>query len=122
MTVIRCAAAIELQNVLAGNVAWGMPNMGAMSGARLVMPGPALDGRSVFELMRDEKVNAGARRTHRLADALATRRRRWTEAEGRIMPAPRDHRRFVGPASDERTLRDGLRCFRRSCLENDRDV
>ncbi|MBL8416488.1 MAG: long-chain-fatty-acid--CoA ligase [Propionivibrio sp.] len=36
--------------------AWGMPYAGAMSGARLVMPGPALDGRSVYELMRDEKV------------------------------------------------------------------
>ena len=36
--------------------AWGMPYAGAMSGARLVMPGPALDGRSVYELMRDERV------------------------------------------------------------------
>jgi len=36
--------------------AWGMPYAGAMSGAKLVMPGPALDGRSVYELMRDEKV------------------------------------------------------------------
>ena len=36
--------------------AWGMPYAGAMSGARLVMPGPALDGKSVYELMRDEKV------------------------------------------------------------------
>jgi fatty-acyl-CoA synthase len=36
--------------------AWGMPYAGAMCGARLVMPGPALDGKSVYELMRDEKV------------------------------------------------------------------
>ena len=36
--------------------AWGMPYAGAMSGARLVMPGPALDGKSVYDLMRDEKV------------------------------------------------------------------
>ena len=36
--------------------AWGMPYAGAMSGAKLVMPGPALDGKSVYELMRDEKV------------------------------------------------------------------
>ena len=28
----------------------------AMSGVRLVMPGPALDGKSVYDLMRDEKV------------------------------------------------------------------
>ena len=36
--------------------AWGMPYAGAMSGAKLVMPGPALDGRSVYDLMKDEKV------------------------------------------------------------------
>lgn len=36
--------------------AWGMPYAGAMSGARLVMPGPALDGKSVYELLRDERV------------------------------------------------------------------
>ena len=36
--------------------AWGMPYAGAMSGVRLVMPGPALDGKSVYDLMRDEKV------------------------------------------------------------------
>jgi fatty-acyl-CoA synthase len=36
--------------------AWGMPYAGAMSGAKLVLPGPALDGRSVYELMRDEQV------------------------------------------------------------------
>jgi fatty-acyl-CoA synthase len=36
--------------------AWGMPYAGAMSGAKLVMPGPALDGKSVYELMRDERV------------------------------------------------------------------
>jgi fatty-acyl-CoA synthase len=36
--------------------AWGMPYAGAMSGAKLVMPGPALDGKSVYELMKDERV------------------------------------------------------------------
>jgi fatty-acyl-CoA synthase len=36
--------------------AWGMPYAGAMCGAKLVLPGAALDGRSVYELMRDEKV------------------------------------------------------------------
>lgn len=36
--------------------AWGMPYAAAMSGARLVLPGPALDGKSVYELLRDEKV------------------------------------------------------------------
>ena len=36
--------------------AWGMPYAGAMCGARLVLPGPALDGQSVYQLMRDERV------------------------------------------------------------------
>ncbi|MGO4222043.1 3-(methylthio)propionyl-CoA ligase [Lysobacter sp. TAF61] len=36
--------------------AWSMPYAGAMSGAKLVLPGPALDGASVYELLRDEKV------------------------------------------------------------------
>jgi fatty-acyl-CoA synthase len=36
--------------------AWGMPYAGAMCGAKLVMPGPGLDGKNVYEVMRDEKV------------------------------------------------------------------
>ena len=36
--------------------AWGMVYAGAMCGAKLVLPGPALDGKSVYELMRDERV------------------------------------------------------------------
>jgi acyl-CoA synthetase (AMP-forming)/AMP-acid ligase II len=36
--------------------AWSMPYAGAMSGAKLVLPGPALDGASVYALLRDEQV------------------------------------------------------------------
>ncbi len=36
--------------------AWGTPYAGAMCGAKLVLPGPGLDGKSVYELLRDEKV------------------------------------------------------------------
>ena len=36
--------------------AWGMPYAGAMSGAKLVLPGAALDGKSVYELMKAEQV------------------------------------------------------------------
>ncbi|MDA8486276.1 3-(methylthio)propionyl-CoA ligase [Pseudomonas resinovorans] len=36
--------------------AWGMPYACAMSGAKLVLPGPALDGASLYELMRNERV------------------------------------------------------------------
>ncbi len=36
--------------------AWGMPYASAMAGVKLVMPGPHLDGESLYTLMRDEKV------------------------------------------------------------------
>ncbi|NRR29374.1 long-chain-fatty-acid--CoA ligase [Oxalobacteraceae bacterium] len=36
--------------------AWGMPYAGALCGARLVFPGPSLDGASVYQLMQAEKV------------------------------------------------------------------
>jgi len=37
--------------------AWGTPYAGAMCGAKLVFPGPALDGNSVYGLLRDERVS-----------------------------------------------------------------
>ena len=36
--------------------AWGLPYASAMTGAKVVMPGRQLDGKSVFELIRDEQV------------------------------------------------------------------
>ena len=35
--------------------AWGTPYAAAMVGAKLVLPGPHLDGQSVYTLMRDER-------------------------------------------------------------------
>jgi len=35
--------------------AWGLPYAAAMCGAKMVMPGPKLDGASVYELLRDER-------------------------------------------------------------------
>ena len=40
--------------------AWGLPYGAAMTGAKLVFPGPALDGRSVYELIESEKVTFAA--------------------------------------------------------------
>ena len=40
--------------------AWGMPYSAAMVGAKVVFPGPALDGKSVYELMESEKVTFAA--------------------------------------------------------------
>ncbi|MCH8506964.1 MAG: AMP-binding protein, partial [Ectothiorhodospiraceae bacterium] len=37
--------------------AWGMPYAAAMAGAKMVLPGPRLDGENLFGLMRDEGVN-----------------------------------------------------------------
>ena len=36
--------------------AWGMPYAGALCGAKLVLPGPQMDGKSIYELMREERV------------------------------------------------------------------
>ncbi len=40
--------------------AWGMPYTAPMVGAKLVLPGPSLDGRSLHELMEVEKVTLSA--------------------------------------------------------------
>ncbi|MEO8751673.1 MAG: 3-(methylthio)propionyl-CoA ligase [Casimicrobiaceae bacterium] len=40
--------------------AWGIPYAATMVGAKLVFPGPALDGKSVYELMEAEKVTVSA--------------------------------------------------------------
>ena len=40
--------------------AWGLPYSGPLVGAKLVMPGPHLDGKSLFELFESEKVTFSA--------------------------------------------------------------
>ncbi len=40
--------------------AWGIPYSAAMTGAKLVFPGPAMDGKSIYELMETEKVSFAA--------------------------------------------------------------
>jgi fatty-acyl-CoA synthase len=40
--------------------AWGIPYSAALTGAKLVFPGPALDGKSVFELIESERVSFAA--------------------------------------------------------------
>jgi fatty-acyl-CoA synthase len=40
--------------------AWGLPYSVPLSGAKMVFPGPALDGKSVYELMESEKVTFSA--------------------------------------------------------------
>ena len=40
--------------------AWGLPYSAAMTGAKLVFPGPAMDGKSIYELIEAEKVSFAA--------------------------------------------------------------
>jgi fatty-acyl-CoA synthase len=40
--------------------AWGLPYSGALVGAKLVLPGPHLDGKSLFELFEQERVTFSA--------------------------------------------------------------
>lgn len=40
--------------------AWGLPYSVPLSGAKMVFPGPALDGKSVYELMESEQVTFSA--------------------------------------------------------------
>ncbi|MBL4667298.1 MAG: long-chain-fatty-acid--CoA ligase, partial [Sneathiella sp.] len=40
--------------------AWGIPYAAAMSGAKMVMPGAAMDGKSIYELMEQEGVTLSA--------------------------------------------------------------
>jgi 3-(methylthio)propionyl---CoA ligase len=40
--------------------AWGLPYIACMTGAKLVFPGPGLDGKSLYELFEGEKVTLSA--------------------------------------------------------------
>ena len=40
--------------------AWGIPYSASLTGAKLVFPGPALDGKSIYELMEAEQVTYAA--------------------------------------------------------------
>jgi acyl-CoA synthetase (AMP-forming)/AMP-acid ligase II len=40
--------------------AWGLPYVGCMTGAKMVFPGPGLDGKSLYELFEQERVTLSA--------------------------------------------------------------
>ena len=40
--------------------AWGLPYSAAMTGAKMVFPGPAMDGKSIFDLIESERVTFAA--------------------------------------------------------------
>ncbi len=99
--------------------AWGVPYAAAMIGAKLVFPGPHLDGKSLYELMEGERVtfSAGVPTvwlgliTHAKQNGLAFSTLRRTVIGGSACP----------PAM-MRTLRGRFRCRGDPCLGHDRDV
>ena len=50
---------------------WGIPFVAPMAGASLVMPGPKLDGASLYELLESETRHHHRRRAHRVAGPAA---------------------------------------------------
>jgi fatty-acyl-CoA synthase len=79
--------------------AWGIPYSAAMAGAKLVFPGPALDGKSVYELIEAEGVTfaAGVPTVWQmsLGHCLVLQARRRQPFGGRLVPNGRrgHHRR-----------------------------
>ena len=75
--------------------AWGLPYIGCMVGAKLVFPGPWLDGRSLHELFEDEAVTLSAGvptvwkglLAHVEANGLSFRTMRRTVIGGSACPA-----------------------------------
>ena len=98
--------------------AWGLPYVAPMIGASLVMPGPALDGPSLFKLMDQEKVYSAWGVPTVWMGLLGE-----IEAQGRIPRRlrRRGHRRLRRAALYDRGLRDARR-EGRPCLGHDRNV
>ena len=63
-------------------MAWGVPYAAPLGGAKLVMPGPALDGDSLFDLMEAENVTCAAGVPTIWLGLLATMRRRGRAPSG----------------------------------------
>ena len=71
--------------------AWGIPYAGRMVGAKLVFPGPALDGKSLYELMESGEGHAVGRRADGVAGPARTT---WSERAPVLDDAPHDRRRL----------------------------
>ncbi len=98
---------------------WGTPYCTAMAGCKLVLPGPALDGQSVYELIEQESVTAGAGRANGLADAARSRRC----PAGELFLIEKNHHRWSGLFSEHaEALRGPLRRRSDSRLGHDRNV
>ena len=98
--------------------AWGLPYSAAMTGAKLVFPGAALDGKSVYELIEAERVT--------MAAGVPTV---WLGLLNHTAPARPEvqhhaahgDRRLGLPAGDDQELPRRLRRDGAACLGHDRD-
>ena len=98
--------------------AWGLPYVACMVGAKLVFPGPWLDGKSLHDLFEGEGVTVSAGvptvwqglLTHVEANDLKLQHH-----------APHDHRRLGLPAGDDARLPAALRRAGAARLGHDRD-
>ena len=78
--------------------AWGLPYVACMVGAKLVFPGPWLDGKSLHDLFEGEARHGVGRRADGLAGPADPRRSERPEVQHH---APHDHRRLGLPAGDD---------------------
>ena len=81
--------------------AWGLPYAACMVGAKLVFPGPCLDGKSLHELFESERVTLVGRRAHRVAGAAGARRGQRPASSDH---AAHRHRRLGLPAGHDARL------------------
>ena len=86
--------------------AWGLPYAACMTGAKLVFPGPGLDGKSLYELFESEGVTLSAG-VPTVWQGLLT----YVESNGLQLldHAPHHHRRLGLPAGDDDDLPGPLR-------------
>ena len=98
--------------------AWGVPYAAPLTGASIVMPGPRLDGASLWALMEDERVTCAfgvPTVWHGLLAEMKARGRKPGARHGR-------HRRLGGAPPDDRALHGRLGRRRDPRLGHDRDV
>ena len=83
--------------------AWALAFAAPMVGAKLVMPGPKLDGPSLYELLDTEKVTMTRGCADRMAHAAALS---GGEQKTAAASEARAHRRLGVPACDDRNIRE----------------
>ena len=98
--------------------AWGLPYAACMNGAKLVFPGPGLDGKSLYELFESEKVTCSAGVPTVWQGAAGLRRSQQAQVQHH---APQRHRRLGLPRGHAAQVRRRVRRARAARLGHDRD-